>query len=443
VLQAEGAVSIYAVSGMGGLGKTELALQYAKEHLRLQSYPGGVCWIRARQEVAPQIMAFVRSSLDLKVPLDIEIQEQVKWCWQHWDAGDVLIILDDVQDYRDVEPLLRYHESRFKVLLTTRSRLGWNKREIELQVLSEAKALELLGEIVTDGRIEEQIEDAKALCRWLGRLPLGLELAARYLVRKQDISLATLRQRLQDQTLDAKALVKPEDQMTAKLGVAAAFELSWDLLNEQAKQLAGLLSVFAAAPMRWKWVQACLPEWDEETLEDARDYQLLGLNLIERMEADVYQLHPLIREFFGMKRSQVLDIEAAQRSFHLTIIAEADKATNNPEQSLLKETNAVLPHLAEASKQFEVAGNQETLASCLDWLAGLYRSQGRYAEAEPRYMQALEIRQRQLGSDHPHVAMSLNNLAGLYLFARTLRKGRTALCASARNLSTATGKQPS
>ena len=39
---------------------------------------------------------------------------------------------------------------------------------------------------------------------------------------------------------------------------------------------------------------------------------------------------------------------------------------------------------------------------------------GRYAEAEPLYRRSLEIREKQLGADHPDVAHSLNNLAGLY-----------------------------
>ncbi|MCU0570153.1 MAG: tetratricopeptide repeat protein, partial [Oculatellaceae cyanobacterium Prado106] len=41
-------------------------------------------------------------------------------------------------------------------------------------------------------------------------------------------------------------------------------------------------------------------------------------------------------------------------------------------------------------------------------------SQGRYSEAEPLYLQALEIRRSQLGNDHPYTASSLNNLATLY-----------------------------
>jgi tetratricopeptide (TPR) repeat protein len=44
----------------------------------------------------------------------------------------------------------------------------------------------------------------------------------------------------------------------------------------------------------------------------------------------------------------------------------------------------------------------------------LYRSQGRYEEAEPLYKQALSLRQELLEEHHPHVAHSLNNLAMLY-----------------------------
>jgi tetratricopeptide (TPR) repeat protein len=47
-------------------------------------------------------------------------------------------------------------------------------------------------------------------------------------------------------------------------------------------------------------------------------------------------------------------------------------------------------------------------------LAGLYYSQGRYSEAEPLLVQALALKKRLLGEEHPSVASSLNNLAGLY-----------------------------
>ena len=57
---------------------------------------------------------------------------------------------------------------------------------------------------------------------------------------------------------------------------------------------------------------------------------------------------------------------------------------------------------------------QDALANSLNNLAELYESQGRYNDAEPLYLQSLDISKRQLGDDHPFVASSLNNLAVLY-----------------------------
>ena len=44
----------------------------------------------------------------------------------------------------------------------------------------------------------------------------------------------------------------------------------------------------------------------------------------------------------------------------------------------------------------------------------MYYDQGRYNKAEPLYKRALDIREKTLGSDHPYVAISLDNLANLY-----------------------------
>src|SRR6476469_4859662 len=57
---------------------------------------------------------------------------------------------------------------------------------------------------------------------------------------------------------------------------------------------------------------------------------------------------------------------------------------------------------------------EEELSSSLNYLAGFYESQGRYSEAEPLFLQALEIGRRSLPEDHPSLAIHLNNLAELY-----------------------------
>jgi tetratricopeptide (TPR) repeat protein len=50
----------------------------------------------------------------------------------------------------------------------------------------------------------------------------------------------------------------------------------------------------------------------------------------------------------------------------------------------------------------------------LDNLAGLYYTQGKYAQAEPLCKRSLSIREKALSPDHPDVAMSHENLAALY-----------------------------
>lgn len=54
------------------------------------------------------------------------------------------------------------------------------------------------------------------------------------------------------------------------------------------------------------------------------------------------------------------------------------------------------------------------MATTLNNLAELYRTQGKYAEAEPLYTQALEILEKVLGPNHPNVATVLENMAELY-----------------------------
>src|SRR5262249_41239691 len=58
-----------------------------------------------------------------------------------------------------------------------------------------------------------------------------------------------------------------------------------------------------------------------------------------------------------------------------------------------------------------VAYDHPAFAGLLNNLAELYRAQGRYADAEPLYKRSLAIREKAFGTDHPDVAVSLNNLA--------------------------------
>ena len=65
-------------------------------------------------------------------------------------------------------------------------------------------------------------------------------------------------------------------------------------------------------------------------------------------------------------------------------------------------------------REKQLGRDHPDVATSLNNLAALYQAMGRYAEAEPLYRRSLAIREKQLGPDHPDVATSLNNLAALY-----------------------------
>ena len=67
------------------------------------------------------------------------------------------------------------------------------------------------------------------------------------------------------------------------------------------------------------------------------------------------------------------------------------------------------------------------VATTLNNLAGLYHSMGDYEKALPLYQRALDIREKVLGPQHPDVATTLNNLAELYRQYGRIRKSTPTL----------------
>ncbi|KAM3115321.1 tetratricopeptide repeat protein [Phormidesmis sp. 146-33] len=79
-----------------------------------------------------------------------------------------------------------------------------------------------------------------------------------------------------------------------------------------------------------------------------------------------------------------------------------------------QEQETAIGYFRKAIDLQKVPSQEENLTSSLAWLAYLYRSQGRYEQAEPLYLQALELTRSHLEENNPDVAASLNNLAELY-----------------------------
>jgi tetratricopeptide (TPR) repeat protein len=415
LLQQGNRVAIAAIDGMAGVGKTELAIQYALKHLN--DYPGGVCWLPAKNpDMGIEIVRFARSQFDnLNPPEDWDLKTQVDFCWRRWQSGEVLVVLDDVTEYDEIEPYLPRVEPRFKVLVTTRiKRLGKSIESLLLDVLDEADALKLLIYHIGEERIQQQLEEAKKLCAWLEFLPLGLELVGRYLDRKPYLSLAEMLQRLEEKRLNERSLCKREEDMTAKRGVKAAFELSWETLNDESKQLGCLLSLFAPAPIPWYLVEQTASAQDPEDLEEIRDDILLNLHLLQRTSEGTYRLHQLIREFLQEKLKQSAYADELQLAFAAAMAATAKRIPYPPTCEEMAAYTRTMPHLEESATVVKDFLTDEDLIWPFIGLGLLYEYQGLYSQAEPWREQCLSVTKKRFGSVHLDVALSLNNLAYLY-----------------------------
>ncbi|GCA86734.1 tetratricopeptide repeat protein [Microcystis aeruginosa] len=419
-LQQQERIAITAVvTGMAGVGKTELALQYALYHKKKSTYPGGICWIGVQAEtVGVQLLNFAKSLLGLFPPEDLNLRGQLDYCWARWQPpGDVLLILDDVHQYAEIQDYLPPQEQRFKVLITTRQNwLAASFEQLRLPVLSESAALALLESLIGVSRLQAELEVGKGLCAWLGYLPLGLELVGRFLKRRTNWTLARMQQQLIDKGLQLSALQNASADMTAQRGVEAAFEVSWEALNQPARDLGCFLSLFALAPIPWRLViERCLSAEDEEELEDIREDELLNLHLLQAVAGEVYQFHPLVRQFFQAKLALREDGDELKRSFCRGMVEEAKTIPETPTKEQVEAVALSIPHIAESATELEQWLEDEDLIPSFQGLGSFYYGQGLYEQTEPWCKQCLEVTRRRLGEKHPDVATSLNNLALLYL----------------------------
>ncbi|MCA2852319.1 MAG: tetratricopeptide repeat protein [Microcystis sp. M076S1] len=418
-LQQQERIAITAVvTGMAGVGKTELALQYALHHKEKSTYAGGICWIGVQGEtVGVQLLEFAKSQLGLFPPEDLNLRGQLDYCWARWQPpGDVLLILDDVHQYAEIQDYLPPQEQRFKVLITTRQHwLAASFEQLRLPVLSESAALALLESLIGASRLQAELELGKGLCALLGYLPLGLELVGRFLKRRSNWTLARMQQQLIDKGLQLSALQNPSPDMTAQRGIEAAFEVSWEELNQPARDLGCFLSLFALAPIPWRLViERCLSAEDEEELEDIREDELLNLHLLQAVEGEVYQFHPLVRQFFQAKLALREDGDELKRSFCRGMVEEAKTIPDTPTKEQVEAVALSIPHIAESATELEQWLEDEDLIPSFAGLGLFYEGQGLYEEAEPWFKQCLAVTRRRLGEEHPDVATSLNNLAALY-----------------------------
>lgn len=409
-------LTIAAIQGMGGIGKTELALQYARYHLGQRTYGGGICWLQAKeQDVGTELVNFAQVHLGLTPPDSLNLLDQVQFCWRNWPIQeDVLIIIDDVTDYAAIKPYLPPQEPRFGVLMTTRLQLGTSIHSLRIEVLLEDASLQLLESLIGSERLTQETDVAQALCQWLGHLPLGLELVGRFLNRKPDWTLQRMLQQLRNKRLQARALNKRQADMTAvHESAAVAFELSWQTLNKDEQQLAYRLSLFALAPISWDFVGRWSGE-DEDDLEDWRDDGLINRSLLTRIGKDTYQLHQLIREFFRSKLDDWPEADNLKRSFCQSIAKLAQQIPQTPNREQILEIAPTIPHLTEVTTTLLDSLDDENLIESFVGLGKFYEGQGFYSEAKTWYENCTQVVKQKCQDRPVLLAVIQGHLARIY-----------------------------
>jgi tetratricopeptide (TPR) repeat protein len=420
------------LTGMGGVGKSELALQHA--YGQLVHYRGGIVRVDARQGfegMAAQVIAFVRGTFPELLPEKGPPDELLPLCWSQWPAAaaepePVLLLLDDLpsdaEGAKSEERLCQGLPPRFRRLITRREKAPRNARSLDLELLQRPDALRLLS-FHADGeepnpRAQSEPEAADGLCEAVGDLPLALVLLGARLADRPDLPLKVLLQELEAKGAEARALLDAHPELGARLGVVESLLISWAPLSAPAQELAVLLSLMAPAVIPWDLVERCRKD-DQELVEGQAfgDAQaaLLRAQLLERVGPERYQLHPLVRQFVAMQAREMGSVQEGWRQQLAKAVAAICREKFEQVMPLGRqaEVAAYVPHIAKVAEVDAEALAEDDLIPLFTSLGWLSQNQANFSAALGWYERCLEQCEQRLGSKHPDTAAALNNLAQL------------------------------
>jgi len=239
-LHRESRACITGISGMGGIGKTELAL-FVAEQLR-DDYPDAQFFInlqgtdtnpRSPQEV---MATCVRAFLGPEVKLPEDAEQLLNLYRSQLSGKRVLLLLDNAADSVQVRPLLP--PTGCAVLVTSRQSVTLpGMSPLTLHPLTEEEARQLLLEIAA--RAEPAAEQ---ICKLCGYLPLALRAAGSLLAITADLDPADYAVQLQDERNRLERI----GTEGVEISVEASFNLSYARLATEASSVFRFLSVFPA-----------------------------------------------------------------------------------------------------------------------------------------------------------------------------------------------------
>jgi tetratricopeptide (TPR) repeat protein len=447
------------ITGLGGLGKTQLAVEFAKRYGRF--FLGGVFWLNLGQPDAFHSQ-ITECGLAMNLPGfgSKEPAEQEAAVRQAWLAPvHRLVIFDNCDSPEAIALMVRWlpENSSTRMLVTSRSGAlpGYLAlARLPLKVMPRDQSIELLRRhrpqldaalLRRLGWTPEETDEARReaagllvehpdsladqIAAELGDLPLALHLAGSYLAHYGEAPGRYLdrliKARIDDELLEGHWLDdSPTDHDWC---VHRTLKVSFDRLepdNRPADAAALELLARLACLVPGEAVPWMVVGWADEDddarhrLADGRE-RLLALGLAEESRPDEgtpaaaaaerwLTCHRLILAFVRDILSAD-QLAAAQTAVERAALAEAHRLNRTGDPRPVLAWQSHLRHLTATALE---RGN-ETAAALANNLGYHLGQAGDPAAAWPYYERALAILERVLGPDHPATALSLNNLGSL------------------------------
>lgn len=394
------------VMGTGGLGKTQLAIEYV--HRFGHRYQGGVFWIDAEQGFSSFIVQITQAA-EIEIDATLAEKIQLSEVWNKLSqTGPILLVLDNFPETQGLQPWLPPSKTIFTLVTTRRRDLNYARLPLNFMTAEEGLRLLNSGE-------RQFGQEAGKLVTLLGGLPLALELTRNFLNYRINLSIDELLCEI-EKAGEIGALGIFADKYRDELPsghhkeVAATFQLSWDLATPHAKAVLECLCLLAPTPVPRRLLRDILNLGEKNALEDPVDDALSELSsrlsLVELDKENDPLMHRIIGAFI---RNTMSEKDRIVAKITKSMADEMGRVSVERDISAHNELEKIIPHAEEVLLLEDSDPEQKfDLISYIQWHHGNW---GRYRLAASFARRAVEFAEKQFDPGHPSIAVGQSNLA--------------------------------